>query len=73
MGSWTGERDPNETYPVTAAPSRATLGRIRNVLARVPSFGDTRWEEVEITPLNSFTNMSYKLTAHGSASVLRLA
>ena len=31
----------------------------------VPSFGDARWEEVEITPLNSFTNMSYKLTAHG--------
>jgi len=73
MDSGTGERDPNETYPMTAAPSRATLGRIRDVLARVPSFGDTRWEEVEITPLNSFTNMSYKLTAHGSAYVMRLA
>jgi thiamine kinase-like enzyme len=73
MGSKTGERDPNETHPVTAAPSRATLRRIRDVLARVPSFGDTRWDEVEITPFNSFTNMSYKLTAHGSAYVVRLA
>jgi thiamine kinase-like enzyme len=65
--------DPNETHPVTASPSRATLERIRDVLARVPSFGDTRWEEVEITPLDSFTNLSYKLTVHDSAYVLRLA
>ena len=62
-----------ETHPVTPAPSRATLEKIREVLARVPLFGDTRWEDIEIKPLNSFTNLSYKLTANGGAYVLRVA
>ena len=62
-----------DTHPVTAAPTGATLQKVRDALARVPPFGDVRWEEVEISPLNSFTNMSFKLTAHGSAYVLRLA
>ena len=62
----------HEEHPVTAA-SGATLKKIRDVLARVPLFANTRWEEVEIVPLGSFTNLSYKLTAHGGAYVLRLA
>lgn len=62
-----------ETRPVTAAPAGETLAKIQAVLARVPLFAGTRWEDVEVEPLNSFTNLSYKLTAHGSAYVLRVA
>jgi thiamine kinase-like enzyme len=65
--------DAGRTHPVTAAPAGPTREKIRDVLARVPLFGDTRWEDVEIEPLNSFTNLTYKLTAHGDAYVLRVA
>lgn len=73
MSSESEKRGGGKTRPVTPAPSRATLEKIREVLAQVPVFGDTRWEDIEIEPLNSFTNLSYKLTAHGSAYVLRVA
>jgi thiamine kinase-like enzyme len=63
----------NKIHPATAAPSGVTLKKLQEVLARVPLFEDTRWEEIELEPLNSFTNLSYKLTAHGSAYVLRVA
>lgn len=62
-----------ETRPETAAPTGKALERIQDVLAQVPLFGDTRWEDIEIKPLNSFTNLSYKLRAHGDAYVLRVA
>ena len=58
---------------MTAAPSVAALEKIQDVLAQVPLFEGTRWEEIEIEALNSFTNLSYKITAHGSAYVLRVA
>jgi thiamine kinase-like enzyme len=58
---------------MTAAPSGAALEKIQDVLAQVPLFEGTRWEEIEIEALNSFTNLSYKITAHGSAYVLRVA
>ncbi|HEX2741398.1 MAG TPA: choline/ethanolamine kinase family protein [Rubrobacter sp.] len=62
-----------ETRPVTVAPSGAALKRIQDVLAQVPLFGDTRWEDFEIEALNSFTNLSYKLSAQSDAYVLRVA
>ena len=55
------------------APSSATLEKIRNVLARVPSFEGARLEDLGVEPLNSFTNLSYKLSAHGGTYVLRVA
>jgi thiamine kinase-like enzyme len=73
MEGETQEGISGKTRPVTAAPSGATLKKIQDVLARVPLFEDTRWEEMEMEPLNSFTNLSYKVTAHGSAYVLRVA
>lgn len=73
MSSESEKGDADKTRPVTPAPSGATLEKVREVLAQVPLFGDTRWEEIEIQPLNSFTNLSYKLTTHGSAYVLRVA
>jgi thiamine kinase-like enzyme len=63
----------SKTRPVTLAPSGAMLKKIQDVLAHVPLFEDTRWEDIKIDPLNSFTNLSYKLTTHGSAYVLRVA
>ncbi|MGB3632525.1 MAG: choline/ethanolamine kinase family protein [Rubrobacteraceae bacterium] len=62
-----------ETRPVNPPPSGAALAKIQDVLARVQIFDDTRWEDVEIKPFDSFTNLTYKLTAHGSAYVLRVA
>lgn len=71
MDSEAGEGKFVETHPVTAVPAGAALERIREVLSRVPLFANTRLEDVEIEPLNSFTNLSYKLTAHGISYVLR--
>ncbi|QIN84701.1 phosphotransferase [Rubrobacter tropicus] len=62
-----------EARPVTAAPAGETLAKIQAALGCVPVFAGTRWEDVEVEPLDSFTNLSYKLTAHGSAYVLRVA
>jgi thiamine kinase-like enzyme len=73
MDSESEEGITGNTRPVTAAPSGAALGKIQDVLARVPLFGDIRWEDIEIEPLDSFTNLSYKLSAHGDAYVLRVA
>jgi thiamine kinase-like enzyme len=73
MDSESEEGISGNTRPVTAAPSEAALGKIQDVLARVLLFGDIRWEDIEIEPLDSFTNLSYKLSAHGDAYVLRVA
>lgn len=73
MGSETEEEDFRKTRPVTAAPKGPTLAKIREVLGRVPLFAGTRWEDVGVEPFDSFTNLTYKLTAHGSAYVLRVA
>jgi thiamine kinase-like enzyme len=62
-----------KTRPVTAAPTGAALRKIRDALARVPLFERIRFEDVEVHPLNSFTNLSYKLVAHGNSYVLRVA
>jgi thiamine kinase-like enzyme len=69
----TGGEAVGGTRPVVAAPSEAALEKIRAMLARVPAFEGTKFEDVEIEPFNSFTNLSYKLTAHGDAYVLRVA
>ena len=69
----TEEKTVGGTRPVVAAPSGAVLEKIRAVLARVPAFEGTRFEDVGIQAFNSFTNLSYKLTAHGNAYVLRVA
>ncbi|HEX5974505.1 MAG TPA: phosphotransferase [Rubrobacteraceae bacterium] len=59
--------------PATAALGGAALERIRAVLALVPAFEGIPFEDVEIEPFDSFTNLAYKLTAHGDAYVLRVA
>jgi thiamine kinase-like enzyme len=59
--------------PATATLRGAALERIRAVLARVPALEGIPFEDVEIEPFNSFTNLSYKLTAYGDAYVLRVA
>jgi thiamine kinase-like enzyme len=73
MDSESEEAVPTSTRPVTPAPSGVALEKIQDVLARVPLFEETRWEDIEIKRLNSFTNLSYRLTAHGNAYVLRVA
>ena len=61
------------TRPVTAAPAGKDLERIHAILARVPLFDGLRTSTFEIEPLDSFTNLSYRLTAHGGVYVLRVA
>ena len=82
MGSPTGsatgdseptDREPDEEHTVAVTPSGAALEKIRDALSRVPAFEGIRFEDVRIEPFNSFTNLSYKLTAHGNAYVLRVA
>jgi hypothetical protein len=40
------------------------LNEVYNVLAHMPSFKDTSWEDIKVERLNSFTNLSYKVSAH---------
>lgn len=69
----TGEGNIGKIRPVVAAPSGAALEKIRALLARLPAFEGTPFEDVEIEPFDSFTNLSYKLTTRGDAYVLRVA
>ena len=62
-----------EGYPANRAPRGAKLNEIYNVLARMPLFKDTRWEDIEFEPLDSFTNLNYKVIANGVTYVLRIA
>ena len=41
-------------------------------LARIPTFRDVRLETVELEPLSSLTNSTYKVTANGLAYTLRV-
>ena len=53
--------------------TRAKLNKIYDALARVPLFKDTRHEVISIEPLNSFTNLNYKVAVNGNIYVLRIA
>ncbi|MBV9455091.1 MAG: phosphotransferase family protein [Rubrobacter sp.] len=55
------------------APRGAKSNTIYDVLARVPLFKDARWEDIEFEPLDSFTNLNYKVIACDKAYVLRIA
>ncbi len=48
------------------------LEKAYKMLKRAPFFGGVRREDVEIEPLGSLTNMSYKVTLDGVAYALRL-
>lgn len=73
MDSESEEAVPTNTRPVSQAPSRAARKKIQDVLGQLSLFGDTRWDDIEIEPFNSFTNLSYKVSAHGNSYVLRVA
>ena len=45
---------------------------VYSALARIPTFRDVRPEAVELEPLSSLTNATYKVTANGLAYTLRL-
>jgi thiamine kinase-like enzyme len=49
------------------------LNEVYNVLAHMPSFKDTSWEAIKVERLNSFTNLSYKVSAHNKVYILRVA
>ena len=49
------------------------MNRAYNVLARLPLFKDTPWEDIEITSFDSFTNHTYKVIAHNKVYILRVA
>jgi thiamine kinase-like enzyme len=48
------------------------LDRIYSALARIPTFRDVPPEAVELEPLSSLTNATYKVIANGLAYTLRL-
>jgi thiamine kinase-like enzyme len=48
------------------------LDRVYAALARIPTFRDVRREAIELEPLSSLTNATYKVTANGPAYTLRL-
>jgi len=48
------------------------LDGVYSALARIPTFRDVRPEAVELEPLSSLTNATYKVTANGLAYTLRL-
>jgi len=68
-----GKRLVGEDYPVKQVLTGAKLNKIYDVLARVPLFKDTRREDIGIEPLNSFTNLNYKVAVNGNIYVLRIA
>ena len=45
---------------------------VYSALARIPTFRDVRLETVELEPLGSLTNSTYKVTANGLAYTLRV-
>jgi thiamine kinase-like enzyme len=62
-----------EGYPGHRASGGAKSNTVYDVLARVPLFKDARWEDIEFEPLNSFTNLNYKVSAYDETYVLRIA
>ena len=48
------------------------MDRVYAALARIPTFRDVRREAIELEPLSSLTNATYKVTANGPAYTLRL-
>lgn len=48
------------------------MDRVYSALARIPTFRDVRPEAVELEPLASLTNATYKVIANGLAYTLRL-
>jgi thiamine kinase-like enzyme len=48
------------------------LDGVYSALARIPTFRDVRLETVELEPLGSLTNSTYKVTANGLAYTLRV-
>jgi hypothetical protein len=68
-----GKRLVGEEYPVKQVLTGAKLNKIYDVLARVPLFKDTRREDIGIEPLNSFTNLNYKVAVNANIYVLRIA
>jgi hypothetical protein len=68
-----GKRLVGEGYPVKQVLTGAKLNKIYDVLVRVPLFKDTRREDIGIEPLNSFTNLNYKVAVNGNIYVLRIA
>src|ERR687894_2056843 len=49
------------------------MNKAYSVLARLPLFKDTPWEDIEIAPLDGFTNLTYKVSAHNKVYILRIA
>nr|MBA3611044.1 choline kinase [Rubrobacter sp.] len=48
------------------------MDRVYAALARVPMFEGVRREAIELSPLGSLTNSTYKVTMDGVAYALRL-
>src|ERR671916_330436 len=69
----TTNRPTGETYPANRTPGGTNLKKIYNMLARVPLFRDARWEDMKLEPLDSFTNLNYKVTTSDETYVLRIA
>ena len=69
----TTNRPAGETYPANRTPGGTNLKKIYNMLARVPLFRDARWEDMKLEPLDSFTNLNYKVTTSDETYVLRIA
>src|SRR5215218_4034532 len=67
------ERPGAEGHPTNRAFRGAKWGKIYNALARVQLFKDVRLEDIELEPLDSFTNLNYKVTANDETYVLRIA
>src|SRR5919107_5861330 len=67
------DRPAGEEYPANWTPRGAKLKKIYNMLARVPLFRDARWEDIKLEPLDSFTNLNYKVTTNDETYVLRIA
>src|SRR5215204_4726218 len=67
------DRLAGEEYPANRTPRGAKLKKIYIRLARVPLFRDARWEDLRIEPLDSFTNLNYKVTTNDETYVLRIA
>jgi thiamine kinase-like enzyme len=67
------ERFVGEGYPRNQTVSGTKQSKVYDALARVPLFKDVRLEDIELEPLDSFTNLTYKVTANGKTYVLRIA
>ena len=44
------------------------MNEIYDVLARVPFFEGARREDIDLEPLDSFTNLNYKVSANGETT-----